>query len=73
MGGLESESAPPAITMSASPVRIAWVPLTIACVLVAQARLTEYESTEAGKLPRIATSRAMFGPAMSATTAPKTI
>ena len=40
-GGFDRESAPPAITMSASPSAMAWAAFTTVCVDVAQARVTE--------------------------------
>ena len=40
-GGLERESAPPVMTMLASPSRMAWAPSTNDWVLVAQALVTE--------------------------------
>ena len=70
IGGLERVSAPPAITMSASPIRMAFVPSTIAWVDVAHARLTEKASIERGSAVPSTISRAMFGAVTSATTAP---
>ena len=70
IGGLDNESAPPAMTMSASPRRIDWEPLTKDWVEVAHARDTENASTVWGKGPASTISRAMLGAATSATTVP---
>ena len=70
-GTFDSDSAPPASTISASPRRIASAPLVIARLAEAQARLTVVPGIDAGSAARKTISRPRFGACSAATTTPK--
>jgi hypothetical protein len=71
IGTLESDSAPPAIMMSALPNAIWSAASVIAWLALAQARLTECASTRLGRCGMSDTSRAMLGASTDGTTVPK--
>ena len=72
MGTLDSDSAPPASTTSASPERIAPAAKVIARVEEAQARFTVTPGMRNGSEVRKTTSRPRFGASSAGTTTPKT-
>ncbi len=71
-GTFDSDSAPPASTISASPRRIASAPLVMARLAEAQARFTVVPGIDAGSAARKTISRPRFGAWSAATTTPKT-
>ncbi len=70
-GTFDSDSAPPASTISASPRRIASAPLVSARLAEAQARFTVVPGIDAGSAARKRISRPRLGACSAATTTPK--
>jgi hypothetical protein len=70
IGTFESDSAPAATAISASPARIASAALVIARFEEAQARFTAEPGIESGSAARNTTSRPRFGAWSGATTMP---